>query len=317
MTHDESERASRAALEPLRRSPVGVSSPQDADEERRRLLPHLEDMVARVPGERATARKRRSRTAVVIAAAALTLSSAAVWLGVHELGHSDAEPAEGVAHAATATESAPSLPDNGDRFIGAAAIETQEREVVRFVTESGVELALGPASKARVRPNERRQSVELLRGTVSLEVPPLPPEASFSVVTPDATVTVHGTRFSVSYTAADGAVTCVQVREGKVTVARRDRATETLVAGQASGCESKPRRQDSKAHEKIVAGPRSTSTLAEENRLLQRALAAEQRGDDAIAVATARSLMARYPRSPFAEEARRVMARVDDRTERR
>jgi ferric-dicitrate binding protein FerR (iron transport regulator) len=316
MTRDELARSSRAILEPLRRSPIGVSSSEDAESDRARLVPRLEALVQQMPDEHAAAKKRRSWTRLLAAAAMLASLSAMVFLIAQSTGdHGRAERAGGTGSPASPGQGeAPPTTGNGDRFIGAAAIETQPQEVARFVTESGVELALGPASKARVRPAERSQYVELMRGTVSLDVPPLPAGSTFSVVTPDATVTVHGTRFSVSYSATS--LTCVQVREGKVSVARRDRAPELLVAGQASGCDRAVGGAGAASRDRGLAEQRPTSTLAEENRLLRRALAAEQRGDGAAATRAAHDLLGRHPSSPFAEEARRIVARIESRRER-
>jgi TolA-binding protein len=51
-------------------------------------------------------------------------------------------------------------------------------------------------------------------------------------------------------------------------------------------------------------------TLKHENMLFRRALAAEQEHDFAAAEGSLRRLLERYPSSPLAGEARRVLARV-------
>ncbi len=85
---------------------------------------------------------------------------------------------------------------------------------------------------ARTTTNSRaRAEVRLTSGRVDLRVPRLPRGATVQVKTPDATVLVRGTRFSVAR--AHGATT-VSVQQGKVWVepVGRNRARLELTAGQ-------------------------------------------------------------------------------------
>jgi outer membrane protein assembly factor BamD (BamD/ComL family) len=62
--------------------------------------------------------------------------------------------------------------------------------------------------------------------------------------------------------------------------------------------------------------PLEGSTLAEENGLLRRALSSSRSGDDELAVNLHDSLIARYPRSPLAQNAElerlRALSRLGD-----
>jgi hypothetical protein len=158
---------------------------------------------------------------------------------------------------------------------------------------------------------------------------------SLSVATPDAVVTVHGTRFSVEI---DHDRTCVNVSEGVVSVSR-GAAVERLVAGQHSGCqqrregadsavaaaslasEAAPQADQAETRKHVTApqldrGTRASAargpsgTLTRENRLFEQALAAEQARRWRDAEVLAQRLLARYPASPMGPEARRVLRRV-------
>jgi hypothetical protein len=323
--------ASRQLLEPLRRSPIAISSSGEADPERARLVPQLQAMVRGVPGLRAAARRRNYRRMYAMAAATL------LFIGAGSVLHlvRQAESAEGLApQGATVVEGslkvgiAPPLV-KGNRFVGEAAIETPKDASARFVTESGVEVALSSASKARLHPAERRQRVELMQGEVTLQVPRLSDGSTVTVVTPDATVTVHGTRFSVSYDAnTTRPATCVRVMEGVVSVNRAGRV-ESLHADQSSRCDtitaSQPEPQAavttqlSPGRERVTATAlpermdNPTSSLALENQLLLAGLAAERRHDDDVAKAALQKLLTRFPASPLAQEARHALSRIEKR----
>src|SRR6185503_14934704 len=72
-------------------------------------------------------------------------------------------------------------------------------------------------------------------------VPRLSPGSSFSVVTPNAKVVVHGTKFSVRVDSSEAGVTrtCVRVREGLVAV-HHAAGTAMLHANEAWGCPESP-----------------------------------------------------------------------------
>jgi hypothetical protein len=174
-------------------------------------------------------------------------------------------------------------------------------------------------------------------GRVTARVPKLGPARTFAVETPEATVLVHGTAFSVERTApsAESAPrTIVDVGEG--TVAVRHHGIEVLLhacdhwssgsslpselesapdidpaAGSPDRGASRPK-SSPPAHRTSGApakGPEGissdkSSNLAAENRLLQAAMAARQQGDARRAVQLAGELVTRFPGSPLVEEAR-------------
>jgi hypothetical protein len=336
----------RTLLEPLRSAPVLVTDADTASAERERIVSRMAATIVAIPGERAR-RGRARRAAWVLAAAAgvLVVAGTGAWLRYGQTGDTEAGAAVAARGGTTLleghirTDAAATL--SSGAFVGEAAFTTPSESSARVVTEGGVLVEVAAATRARVR-SASLARVELMDGAVTLEVPPQKPGASVRVVTPDATVTVHGTRFTVAFDAgASTPKTCVKVEHGKVSVARNaldatDRPTsELLTAGQTSGCvpvETTDAAQDrgaiearrssgrpaqgSAASQGSVAG-QETSTLAQENRLLQEALAAEQSGDMRRAKARLRTLLAKYPRSGFAGEAERALERIEKERPRR
>jgi hypothetical protein len=183
------------------------------------------------------------------------------------------------------------------------------------------------------------EQLELGVGEVSVRVPPLGERGSFRVHTPDARVVVHGTAFVVRVTKRDdgvGTFTDVSVSEGKVSVeragaraflspgqSRSSRAAEQQATGEtapaaaavaataaptvsvAPGPLSEPRRRTAAPPAKPVrVTARDPSALAEQNRLFAAAAAARRSGDDRTALGHLNQLLARYPESPLAPEAR-------------
>jgi hypothetical protein len=180
------------------------------------------------------------------------------------------------------------------------------------------------------------QDLCLGSGTVSLRVPKLGPYRTLSVVTPDARVTVRGTRFSVSF-ASDRAETRVRVTEGSVWVDHAGKE-DVLAAGQswtsrpelaavtapapahdAAASNGAPAASSSassavaasdapaRAAHRTEAAPRHAdaveSTLAAENELYHGAAASIRAGQDARAVGLLDTFLTRFPRSPLAQSA--------------
>jgi hypothetical protein len=172
------------------------------------------------------------------------------------------------------------------------------------------------------------RSVELEDGQIGCSVPKLPHGEHFSVVTPNARVVVHGTRFTVRVESVEVGVTrtCVRVQEGVVAV--HDRAgIATLLAGDEWGCGALaakgtvgetaslpllPRHSPRASLRPDTAhrSERNSGTLAEETALLQTGLAAERRGQRAPAALALSRLLSRFPDSPLAPEARGALERV-------
>lgn len=204
-----------------------------------------------------------------------------------------------------------------------ATLETNEGLEMRL--EGGSRLLLGGMSNAAAE-----RSVELEEGQIRCAVPKLARGSHFAVVTPNAKVVVHGTRFTVRVDSPSAGVTrtCVRVSEGVVAV-HHSAGEATLRAGDEWGC--RPESREPPKADVVVSetkvGPsprpsrrgamrapaqdeREVGTLAEETTLLQTALAAERKGQRAAATTALMRLLSRYPDSPLAPEARTVLERV-------
>jgi hypothetical protein len=192
-------------------------------------------------------------------------------------------------------------------------------EESELVADGGVHIGFAPDSTADLTFAATSRRIALNRGKVELAVPPLETGSKLSVSTPNAVVVVHGTKFSVEY---EGGATCVRVTEGVVSV-QREGSHETLRVGEVSGCGAAKQAREAGAPAKAqvdaaearrVARAKGSNsqvaTLKQENVLFRRALAAEQDHDLGAADANLRRLLDRYPSSPLAGEARRVLARV-------
>jgi ferric-dicitrate binding protein FerR (iron transport regulator) len=202
-----------------------------------------------------------------------------------------------------------------------ATLETAEGLEMRL--EGGSRLALGGMSSQGAE-----RSVQLSEGQIRCAVPKLTNGAHFAVITPNAKVVVHGTRFTVRVDSPSAGVTrtCVRVSEGVVAV-HHSAGDATLRAGDEWGCRPEAReppkdtavtqaapapspRVARRALSQRAVVERAEGTLAEETTLLQTALAAERKGQRGAATTALMRLLSRYPDSPLAPEARTVLERV-------
>jgi hypothetical protein len=223
----------------------------------------------------------------------------------------------------------------GDRLVEPVAgeLRTDDTSGASLETEAGLRMDLDANSEVSLaamadRGPERR--VELMGGQLACAVPKLAPGSSFSVVTPNAKVVVHGTKFTVRVDSSEAGVTrtCVRVREGLVAV-HHAAGTAMLHANEAWGCpESPPVAPLAAAPEPIakhlpshrvarhvapVDAPAQVArdgTLGRETELLQSALAAERVGRRVAATASLTELISSYPESPLLPEARAALRRV-------
>jgi hypothetical protein len=155
------------------------------------------------------------------------------------------------------------------------------------------------------------------------------PGRTFSVVTPAARVIDVGTTFSVSVDNAEGGPhTFVHVEEGEVLVQFAGRESR-ITAAQSWMSESESSKPAGVAKPVSVAAPEPSSspsprrdlvkrrpdTLDAETRLLRSGLASEQKGDLQGAVIAFETLVARYPESQLASDARGALLRVKGRLE--
>ncbi len=318
-----------------------VSVPDESPEERERVI---EAVNRRLESARFELRRRSQKRVFVMAAvAALCLSSGFAWARLRQASRPTTEQARAAA----------SLLEPG------AAIRTGNAEPRVGLLEDGAEVHIAARTELTVSAaSPGNDEIVLDRGRVELSVPKLLAGHTLSVTTPDATVTVRGTRFSVAV-ALEGShvVTDVEVTRGSVWVRQGDERL-VLEAGAKWSSRAKPASEASSAVTQpapssalpatSLAAPSATalpleppalvfthkaasqsgassvgagsapaleaSTLAQENDLYAAASSAARSHQDALAVNQLSALLARYPSSPLAQNARvdrfRALARL-------
>ncbi|HEX7669350.1 MAG TPA: FecR domain-containing protein [Polyangiaceae bacterium] len=324
----------RRLLAVLRERPHSID-PARTEAQRARAIPRLESHVERVAARRANRSSRR--WILAFAAAAAVLVGVGVGVGVGHWQHPVLASAPGAAiravegHLVHRVSGATYTVSAGDRLMlpVEGELETDPASRATLETMQGLELHVEGGSRltlSGMSVSGPERSVELQDGQIGCSVPKLPKGEHFSVVTPNARVVVHGTRFTVRVESVEVGVTrtCVRVQEGVVSV--HDRAgVATLLVGDEWGCgavaargteaRSAPPFQRRPLHPSLRADtartrPERTGTLAEETALLQTGLAAERRGQRGPAAAAFTRLLSRFPDSPLAPEARGALDRV-------
>jgi hypothetical protein len=205
---------------------------------------------------------------------------------------------------------------------------------------SGASAKVAGKSSLKITRARAQEALYLARGGVDVEVPKLDPTRGFSVETPDARVTVHGTHFSVVVEpTADGPRTRVQVTHGIVSVQQGSRevfltagqswvAANASSAGEAAGAqgaaEATPEPdaglgEDDEVDEAFPApavgsekhGLRAPARrkfdsreLADQNQRFARAMAHKKNGDARGALRELGAVLRRYPGSPLTQELR-------------
>lgn len=308
------------ALEAFVEQPVPPMSAGEARELRGRVLARI-DALQR---EGRTARRARRWAALSMAgaAAATALVATAVW----SRGHASPRAAEVVAlegqseiaHAGTERP----LVDPGRAALGPSdELRTGPRSRAGAVLATGASVDVGPGSRLRfvgpTDPAHLRDRVDLLAGKIDVQVPKLRDGDELRIVTDDATVVVHGTRFSVERTPAGPghvARTRVAVVEGRVAVLTLQ-GERMLSAGadwaSAPVDELPPEPAPSAGPGRNPTPPSDgASSLKSENSALADAMRLIRENLDAQALARLDELLARYPSSPLAENARVERLRV-------
>jgi len=299
---------------------------------------------------RALAEARVLRTRRRVAYVACSLAAAAsVLFGVYHFGQRRSLPPTlaitfvgSVGQTMARSGASPRALHAGENLLGdPGEIETAAVGSAELVTSAGLGLNLGAATRVSLSGlvgTPAVNQVDLRQGLLTCSVPHLHEGQRFAVQTPDARVVVHGTVFSVRVDSNQ--TTCVEVTDGVVIVQHAGRDT-ALNAGDHWGCSASPRPSltssasqaaspsaslaaspsaPERAHESAVserhpvlhgsARAAERGTLAEESRLLQEALAAERVGQPERAQIMLNQLLARFPSSPLASEARRASARI-------
>lgn len=173
-----------------------------------------------------------------------------------------------------------------------------------------------------VRTEVRDQAYKLRAGRVDVSVPKAPGEhRSLVVMTPDATVRVRGTVFSVEVEGERGAsLTRVQVTRGSVSVEHEGKS-RTLHAGDRWNSQLSPlpplppepsalRNEAAPKQTPSTSTSTSTSSLADQNQLFAKALSAQRRGNHALAAHLYSRLLKRYPDSPLGQTARSELTEI-------
>ncbi|MDX2053456.1 MAG: FecR family protein [Polyangiaceae bacterium] len=188
--------------------------------------------------------------------------------------------------------------------------------------------------------SERLVGARLGRGGVEVDLPKQPIGEHFTVSTPDAKVTVVGTKFNVRVAeGSNGPVTCVSVTHGRVRVGSAERqallgAGERWVSrGESSLCDGarlptssmpaqaqpEPTAVESPSTNSgarraglgsAASGEAKTGTLAEENQLFLELLQARRDARNAEARALQRKFLTRYPASALAAQVREEQSKT-------
>jgi hypothetical protein len=198
-------------------------------------------------------------------------------------------------------------------------------EALAMRLSTGTTLKVEGSSELQVVELGPAMRLALLRGAVQAHVAKLHQGERFVVATPDAEIEVRGTAFRLA--AGDADTVCdepsrtrLEVFEGVVAV-RRGSAVTLVGAGGfwPSGCHRRPEVTALPAPTKVAEAPRPRrvvvhapvplpppapdpgSTLAEQNDLFGRAVAARRRGDRQGALERFFELERRFPSSPLGE----------------
>ena len=206
-------------------------------------------------------------------------------------------------------------------------LQTSARSSAAVATTQGVAVQVQAATRVRFEPTSGgpgHERLGLVFGRIDVDVPEDGRQREFTVQTPQATVIVHGTRFTVEVARSQPdreLQTTVRVERGRVEVRGR-RGTAMLAAGTSwsSRDQSQPAVRapalpqpaaSTQLPEQplVVAGASRApsavpSSLAQQNAIYARAMQAKQRGDDDRVLRELDILMQRYPDSPLAPDAR-------------
>jgi len=335
----------KEVLRELRRAPGRVDDADTAARRRERIVDRLLWLQDALP--RRDARRRRWQGALLVAAALVGVALVAGALRVSDVSGTAAR-AEAPAGERVVVQSLQGLVEvsgaGAREVVGAAPralapderLQTHPSAFARVGLPSGARVSVGEGTLVAARSQAAHGAEELrvTQGSVDVQVPKLAPGRGFLVRTPDAIVTVRGTRFRVVVSeAAKRWSTRVDVSEGVVTVESGGKTVE-LRAGDLWSSSPPPE----PAAAAVPSGPPADvagtgtgdvtasssrrgallpSTLAEENELLRQAMAAARANDHARAAALFDDFLVRHARSPLAENAAverlRALSRLGDR----
>jgi TolA-binding protein len=225
-----------------------------------------------------------------------------------------------------------------------AATQLHELDQLRTPATNGATLTLPTGSNVQVNESSAVQiaqinagsyeTLRLLGGSVKVHVPKLKTGEYFAVLTDTSKVVVHGTRFTVDVgQRATPGTTCVMVDEGLVAVHTAEQV-HWVGVGENWGCKTSEAKLDDAPTAPAVAEAeqpeapagatqrnvgstsseqREIASLAEQNRLFQRALTHQRREEWAGAREAYEELLKRYPGAPLAAEARVQLRKIRDK----
>jgi hypothetical protein len=329
---NEMEFSAERALSVLGALPVPIEDAAKLDARRGRLVPNLGQFAADTFARRTRRSLVRLRVLLAAAVAAAVLAGIGVgaWQARRDL------PARSMA-ALRATDGDVRVEREGRAIdIGSGSATPFELGVRdRLQTNDGhAEVSLVSGAKIELAPRSELglyalnggvdrvdERVVLVGGKIDVHVPKLGPKGRLSVGTPDATVTVHGTAFSVEVRTegSSGPVTTVSVTEGLVSV--KTDGHEIFLGPGATwsslppAADAAPVRAADSSPDAAAAGSAKVpaerhSTLNEENALFRAALDARRAGHPGRAVEIVDRLTARYPTSPLLPAAKAERARA-------
>jgi ferric-dicitrate binding protein FerR (iron transport regulator) len=273
------ERRAQTALRALADETVPPEDAATLERRRRRVVEATALAIARTASEQ-TKRRRWTRAATVFASAAAAFAIAGgAWKlrGLPGPVADDRAPAFAVGEAIVGTlhrshEGDPPFPSEPTGRLPLRAgddIATEPGGRAEVVLADGVAMTLQADTELRLpgslegSAQVAREVVRLARGGVSVHVPPMSPGHTFSVATPDAEVTVHGTSFTVEFlrareagdtTGAHEAGTRVRVTTGVVSVSSHGHEA-VLTAGMEW-----PERTPARTAELLSASPPRAAT---------------------------------------------------------
>ena len=268
---------------------------------------------------------------------ALALAAGLSGLGVgawHQLGGDVSVAVAGSSVAIGARQGDVAVTDGVGHVVESTAALTEgyglrtEQGSATLGFPSGASAKVAGKSSLKITAMRESEALFLARGAVDVQVPKLDPARGFSVETPDARVTVHGTQFQVLVVpAAEGPQTRVQVTHGIVSVQHGGREV-FLNAGQswppAAAAPAEPARTpepaagvDAGAEEEVPAEaeaapqkqgarrrPRhfDSRELADQNARFARAMQLKKSGEPVLALRELERIARKYPGSPLGQE---------------
>lgn len=217
-----------------------------------------------------------------------------------------------------------------DSVLGEGYGVRTEQGSARLGFPSGAHARVAAKSSLKITAAREGEAFFLAHGGVEVQVPKLGEERGFFVETPDARVTVHGTRFEVRVEPMDdGPRTHVSVTHGIVSVQHGGREV-FLGAGQSWPSSEQPvspdvaagasdevwdgpdggsdrdavRRETQKGRGKNPSGARESGQLRQQNLRFARAMHLKKSGAEPEALRVLEQLIRRYPGSPLMQELR-------------